>query len=141
MTRPVNSAGTGLPGAASPKAALAGWAIVQASAALPAPITLRRVILLMGMPGLLDCRGGDLCATLPSGDRTLARSTLGDEDRFRCDHVSAGQELVKARCRARRIPHPLPLSQCAEVRGEPALTPTATSDGTQLYAQGEGERA
>src|SRR5829696_1886161 len=102
LTRPVNSAGTGLPGAASPKAAPAGWVIVQASAALPAPITLRRVILLVGMPGLLDCRIGDRRATLPSHGRTRAHSKQGDDrDRSRCDHVSAGQELVKVRCRAR----------------------------------------
>src|SRR5829696_979614 len=132
MTRPINSAGTGLPGAASPKAAPAGCVMDQASAALPAPITLRRVILLVGMPGLLDCRISDRCATLPSRGRTRAHSTLGDDrDRSGCAYGTAGQELVKVRRRARRIPHPPLLSECAEERGEPALTPTATSEGTQ----------
>src|SRR5215203_728421 len=139
MTRPVNSAGTGLPGAASPKAAPAGWAIVQASAALPAPITLRRVILLVGMPGLLECRSDDRYATLPSRGRTFAHSKQGDDrDRSGCDYGTAGQELVKVRCRARRIPHPLPLSQCAEERGKPALTPNRHLSGYPVLCAGRG---
>src|SRR5215213_6559356 len=106
MTRPVNSAGTGVPGAASAKEAPAGWVTVQASAALPAPITLRRVILLVGMPGLLDCGIGDRYATLPSRGRTRAHSTRGDDqDRSRCDHDSAGQERVKVRS-VSQVPHP-----------------------------------
>src|SRR5688500_535220 len=64
MTWPESSVGGEPNGAEKPNAARVGCANAPTRAALPAPINLRRVVLSRCIPGVLDGRIVEPCATL-----------------------------------------------------------------------------